>query len=55
MHLFLADVDPASVAKLGSDPQRAVGAAGVLVDLRDLAGEPACRSVLGEGGRSLQA
>ena len=40
MHLFLADVNAAAVSELGGDPERAVGAAGVLVHLCDLAGKP---------------
>src|ERR1700689_5020677 len=40
MHLFLADVDATAVSELGSDPERAVGAARVLMHLCDLAGKP---------------
>jgi hypothetical protein len=50
VHLFLAEVDPAAVSELGGDPERAVDAAGVLVNLGDLAGKPvavggACGSI----------
>lgn len=38
--LFSADVDAAAVAQLCCDPQPAVGASGVFMDLCDLAGEP---------------
>src|ERR1700691_1819501 len=40
MHLALADVDAAAVTELRGDPERAIGATGVLVHLCDLAGEP---------------
>jgi hypothetical protein len=39
-NLFLADVDATAVSELGGDAQLAVGAGGVFVHLRDLAGKP---------------
>jgi hypothetical protein len=51
----VSDEDRSAVAQLGGDAMRAVGAAGGLVDVGDLTGQPIRRSVRGGSGRPFQA